>query len=376
MTPAHHVPLIAPDLPEFEAVAPRFREILQNGRVTNFGRYVREFEEAVGAYVDAEAVTTSSGTMALLFTLQALELPAGAPVIMPSFTFMATAQAVRYAGGRPLFAEVGDDLTLDLDDVALLLDRHPDVAALIPVHMYGLPVDAAAVDALLADRPGPVPVVYDAAHAFGASRAGRPVGTGGQAEVFSLSVTKALVTVEGGVVTTRDGVLAERLRRMRNYGIEADYEAWYPGLNGKMSEFHAIVGLANLERLEERLTRRGQLAAAYGARLREEAGLEPLMAPPGVRHTYKDFTVLLPAPLAPRRAELMRRLADAGVETRAYFHPPVHEQKLFRAFADRPLPATERLARAVLTLPFFTAMTEADVDHVVRTLARLVRELT
>lgn len=366
------VPLIQPDLPAFEEVADQFREIMASGRITNFGPYVTRFEQEIGRYVGAHAATTSSGTMGLLFTLQALGLEQGAKVIVPSFTFMATAQAVVYAGGRPIYAEVGDDLLIDPADLAALLEQHPDTALILPVHMYGLPCDASTIQRIAGDRK----VVYDAAHAFGSERDGVRVGAAGAAEVFSLSVTKVLVSVEGGVVTSRNAQLIERIRHMRNYGIEANYNAWYPGLNGKMSEFHAIIGLANLGRTAERMERRQQIAREYSALVHEQSGCRVLPTPPNVLHTYKDFTVLLPEALVARRDQVIARLKELGVETRAYFYPPVHEQQLFARFADRPLPRTERLARRVLTLPFYTTMTGEDMTHVAAALGQVERELT
>src|SRR5439155_2769564 len=123
------VPLIKPDLPDFETLAPMFREILSNGRITNFGRYLTEFESAAARYIGTQVVTLSSGTMGMLFTLQALGIRSGAKVIVPSFTFMATAQAIRYAGGTPVFAEIGEDMNLSPEDLSGLLERHPDAVA-------------------------------------------------------------------------------------------------------------------------------------------------------------------------------------------------------------------------------------------------------
>ena len=373
-----HVPLIAPDLPDFDDVAGQFREILENGKITNFGKYVTEFERAVGNYVGAHAVTTSSGTMGLLFTLQALGITQGAKVIVPSFTFMATAQAIVYAGGRPIFADVGEDLTIDSLDLTTLLDQHPDTELIIPVHMYGLPCDAEAIERITRERSRsgkPIRVVYDAAHAFGSARAGERVGASGNAEVFSLSVTKVLVSVEGGMVTSRDAALIERIRHMRNYGIEANYNAWYPGLNGKMSEFHAIVGLANLERMEQRMSRRQDLAQEYMQRIHERTAFRVVSWPQDVLHTFKDFTVLVPDHIAARRDLLVEKLKERGVETRAYFYPPVHEQKLFKKYTDRPLPRTESLSRRVLTLPFFTKMTSDDIEYVADSLRAAHKEI-
>jgi dTDP-4-amino-4,6-dideoxygalactose transaminase len=376
---AQHIPLIRPDLPAIEEVEAQFAEILGNGRITNFGPYVTAFEREIGKYVDAHAVTTSSATMGLLFTLQALGLTPGALVIVPSFTFMATVQAILYAGARPLFADVGEDLTLDPLDLTALLEQNRGVELVLPVHMYGLPCDTDAIERIVEERSAsikPIRVVYDAAHAFGSAREGRLVGSFGDAEVFSLSVTKVLVSVEGGVVTSRNAELIERIRHMRNYGIESNYDAWYPGLNGKMSEFHAIVGLANLKHLDERMERRQSIAGEYQERVHDDTNFRVVRYPQGIRHTFKDFTVLVPDGLREKRDVIIQRLKELGVETRAYFYPPVHEQKLFRRFADRPLPRTESLSRRVITLPFYTSMTSDEIDYVVSALRRAEKELS
>lgn len=372
-TPRLQVPLIKPDLPAFDEVANSFREAFETGRITNFGRYVREFEQEAGAFLGSEVVTLSSGTMGLLFGLQALGLQPGQKVVLPSFTFMATAQAVLYAGGVPVFADINDDLTIEPADLEWLLARHPEVAVVLPIHTYGLPCRVEQIqqvtDATAQRRGRPIAVMYDAAHAFGAARAdGRRVGTFGALEVFSLSVTKLLVSVEGGMISTRDTDLVARIRTMRNYGIGAPYDATVAGLNGKMSELHAIVGLANLRRLPTLLSERKHKAAYYMNAIREHTSFELAPMPDQVVHTYKDFTVLTPTSLTGRRDDVMAFLASRGIETRAYFSPPVHQQQYFARFSDRTLPKTERAAARVITLPFFTSMTESEMDYVVEAL--------
>ncbi len=366
--PMVEIPLIKPDLPPIEEIEAGFREILRNGKITNFGKYVNQFETAAGEYLGSPVATTSSGTMGLLLTLQALGLEKGRKVIFPSFTFMATGQAVLYAGGVPLFAECQDDLTLSPSDLEQLLAQHDDVGAVIPVHIYGLPCRTAEIERVVADasrRCGRhIPVMYDAAHAFGSAVNGSRVGVFGDAEVFSLSVTKILVTVEGGLVASRNPEVIERVRKMRGYGIEANYDAHWPGLNGKMSEFHAIIGLANLRRMGELMETRQKKARYYLERIRERTAFQTFPWPEGVVHTFKDFTVLMPAGKAACRDAVMTDLKARGVETRAYFHPPVHQQAFFRRFADRPMPRTEDLAARVITLPFFTAMTCEEMDYV------------
>ncbi|MDH3443152.1 MAG: DegT/DnrJ/EryC1/StrS family aminotransferase, partial [Deltaproteobacteria bacterium] len=328
------IPLIKPDLPVLEDIEGSFREILENGKITNFGKYVNALESEASAYLDAKAITVSSGTAGLVFALQALGLPRGKKVIVPSFTFMATAQAVIYAGGIPVFAEIEDDLTISATDVARLLEKYTDVGAVIGTHTYGMPCHAdelqKVVDEYAKKQSQPVFLMYDAAHAFGSSNNGRRVGSLGAAEVFSLSVTKMLVCVEGGMVTSRDSNVIERIRKMRNYGIEANYEARWPGMNGKMSEFHAIIGLYNLRRLDRLVLERQCKAHYYLDKIKCLTDYETLAWPEGVVHTFKDFTVLMPKEKVARRDAAMAFLQAMGIETRAYFCPPVHEQRMFK----------------------------------------------
>jgi dTDP-4-amino-4,6-dideoxygalactose transaminase len=367
------VPLIKADLPSLELIEGALREMLTSGRVTNFGRHVTEFECRAGMYLGSKVVSTSSGTMGLILALQALGLEPGQKVILPSFTFVATAQAVLYAGGIPLFAEIREDLTLDPVDLQQLLDRHRDVRAVIGVHTYGLPCQVEeiqrVIDGASRKKGSRIVLIYDAAHAFGSALHGRRIGTFGDAEVFSLSVTKALVCVEGGIISSRDPELIRRTQKMRNYGIEANYDAHYPGLNGKMSEFHALVGLYNLERLDGYLQIRQAQARYYNDRITSSTSFELLPWPDDVTHTFKDFTVLVPPCLEARRDQVIARLKEMGVETRAYFWPPVHAQNFFARFADRRLPLTESLSRRVITLPFYTSITRDEIDYVVSALA-------
>jgi dTDP-4-amino-4,6-dideoxygalactose transaminase len=354
------------------------REVIENGRITNFGKYVNAFEAALSAYLGTYVATVSSGTAGLIMALQALGVQPGDKVILPSFTFMATAQAILYVGGVPVFAEIDDDLTMSPADLSALLARHADVAAVLPVHTYGLPCQVDQLQAVVDDvqrSSKPIALLYDAAHAFGSARANRPVGGFGDAEVFSLSVTKVLVSVEGGIVSSRNPDLIDRIRRSRNYGIQEQYNASWPGLNGKMSELHAIVGVYNLQRIESHLAIRAQQARYYLQQLHQRTTFRTLPWPEDVTHTFKDFTILLPDALSNQREALIALLNQQGIETRAYFCPPVHQQHLFQRFADRPLPRTEAIARQILTIPFYTSITAAEIDYVVAALSQAEHQL-
>lgn len=380
MTTDNRVPLIRADLPSMDEIATDVAEALRSGQVTNFGSHVSSFEKEARDYLGVEVLTTSSGTAALILILQALGV-AGHKVVLPSFTFVATAQAVLYAGATPVFCDVGADLTVSTDDLEkVLIDHGEEVAAVVPVHTYGTPCATSTIEELArqcGERTGnSISVVYDAAHAFGSAVGGRKIGSFGDAEVFSLSATKVLSSIEGGMVSSGNPAIIDRLRSMRNYGIGDNYESYWPGLNAKMSELHAIVGRRNLARLDELVQARSNVATAYSRRLEQQTSFQPIPVGEGVTHTFKDFTVLTPPSMTPRRDEVMAYLSERGIETRRYFWPPVHQHRFFSRFSDRELPVTEDLGRRVITLPFFTTMTDEQIDQVVTALVDAEKALS
>lgn len=374
------IPLVKADLPTFEELTPAFKDILNSKRVSNFGKYNSQFEADTSKYLGCETATVSSGTLGLIFSLQALGVEPGDKVLLPSFTFMATAQAILYCGGIPIFAEIEEDMTLSPSDVERQLEQYSDLRFIIGVHTYGLPARVEALEKLAKHyskkRSVEIKILYDAAHAFGSSVGDRKVGTFGDAEVFSLSATKALVTIEGGLVCSRNGRFIERIRKMRNYGIQENYNAHYPGLNGKMSEFHAVFGVLNLKKLDAGLALRQEKARYYTKAIESRTSFKAFPAQPNGIHTFKDFTIKLSPEFKNQRASICKFLTDQGIENRAYFFPPVHEQKYFERFKDRPLPRTEDLSRRVITLPFFTTMTEAQMDRVAEALQRAEAQFT
>jgi dTDP-4-amino-4,6-dideoxygalactose transaminase len=375
-----HIPLIKPDLPTLEDIREPLEEILGNGRITNFGRYMTLFETETGAFLGVPTAAVSSGTTGLIFTLCALGIQPGQKVILPSFTFMATAQAILFAGGVPLFAEIDGDLNISVADLEQLLEQHSDVGAVIGVHMYGLPAKAQEIEAVV-DRASKkygrkIGLIFDAAHGFGSAIGDKKIGGFGDAEVFSLSVTKSLVTVEGGLVASHNPELLQKIRYMRNYGVVSNYNAHFPGLNGKMSEFHAIVGLHNVRRCAELIEGRQERARCFREKVERATGFRVTAWPDGVTHVFKDFTVFLPENVSTeKRDAAMQALQKRGIETRAYFYPPVHEQAFFTRFATRPLPVTENLSRRVITLPFFTTLTSDEMDYMVNALKEVEREI-
>ncbi|HEX2699144.1 MAG TPA: DegT/DnrJ/EryC1/StrS family aminotransferase [Acidimicrobiales bacterium] len=362
------LPITRPYVPGIPALASRLQSILDSGRLTN-GPTVGELEEKVAQLLGvAHVVGVSSCTAGLMLVLQALE--ATGRVVLPSFTFSASAHAVVWAGGAADFAEVdGSTCTLDPADVAPMVEG---ACAMTATHVYGTPCRTDELQAL-ADGAG-IPLVYDAAHALGSKRGGVPIGGFGAAEVFSLSPTKVVVAGEGGLVATNDAGLAEACRLGRDYGNPGDYDCRFPGLNARLSELHAAVALASLEGLDERVAYRSALAARFAAGVAGVAGLRPAAVGAGDTSTFKDLTVIVEAESFGLTAEqLGRALRAEGIDSRRYYHPPIHQQKAYasRWAERRPLPVTELLSTSVLSVPLWSHMTPDHIDGMADAVVRI-----
>ncbi|MDR7394650.1 MAG: DegT/DnrJ/EryC1/StrS family aminotransferase [Armatimonadota bacterium] len=349
----------------------RVLEVLSSGKLSS-GEWVERFEAAFAAYVQVpHAVATSSGTAGLEVLLEALGVGPGDEVVVPAFTFAATANAVVHRGARPVFVDI-DPVTFNLDPSSVedALRRHPRVRGIVAVHLYGLP---AAVDALaeLADRHG-VWLVEDAAQAHGAALRGRRVGGFGVAAVFSFYPTKNMTTGEGGMVVARDPQLARRVRLLVHQGQSGPYRYEVVGHNYRMTDLAAALGLGQLEKLDERNAARRRNAQTLTEVLRDLPGILPPTEPEGYFHVYHQYTVR-----ARRRDELSRHLRARGVETRVYYPEPVPHTEPYRRLGYTPggWPQAERASGEVLSLPVHPALTEGDLRRVVDAVREFARQV-
>ncbi|MFY9528446.1 MAG: DegT/DnrJ/EryC1/StrS family aminotransferase [Candidatus Acidiferrales bacterium] len=355
------LPIVLPEGLPTEEFLRDVCKILGNRQLTN-GAFVRELEEAAAAYLDVpHCVAVSSCTVGLVLTLRALGLRGN--VIVPSFTFHATAQSVVWNGLKPVFADC-DLGTFCIDPEAVRAQLSPDTTAILAVHLFGNPAFVTELEEIAASSR--IHLVYDAAHSFGSKINGRHIGSFGTAEVFSFSPTKLLVAGEGGLVTTRDAGLARRLRAARNYGDAGSYDPDLIGLNARMSEFHAALALRGFAGLDTRIERRNEIRRHYERRLESVPGLSFQQARLGSRSTCKDFSVLVDETAFGRsRNWLFEALQKENIEVRRYFWPPIHRQKLFReVWEQRPLPVTDWIADRVLNLPIYSSLRDEDVDKV------------
>jgi dTDP-4-amino-4,6-dideoxygalactose transaminase len=356
---------------EFEAV----RQVLESGYLVQ-GQNVQHFEELVASCLGlGQVVAVSSGTAALHLALLALDLGPGDEVIVPDFTFPATANAVALVGARPVLAEISLE-TYNLDPAAIEELITPRTRAILPVHLFGLP---ASMDEILecADRHGLL-MIEDAACALGASYKGRKCGTMGVAGCFSLHPRKAITTGEGGLIAVGDADLADRLRSLRNHGMAAGSSGWEfvsAGLNYRMTDLQGALGVVQMGRLEGIIQRRRALAHVYDSVLAAVPWLERPRVPPDSYHIYQSYVVLLEAGLD--RARIMAALRAAAVECTIGTYA-CHAQPFFaRRYGYRPgeIPNSHRAFQSALTLPLHGRMTERDVETVAQALAAIGSEL-
>lgn len=347
--------------------------VFDTGYLTQGPRTI-EFEDLVARYVGTEcAVATTSATTALHLAMVLLEISPGDEVILPSFTFPATANVVIQQGAIPVLADI-DLCTFNLSTGDLAARITPRTRAVMPVHLFGLPAD---MDALLAiTRPRGIPVVEDAACALGARYKGRPCGGLGDVACFSFHPRKVITTGEGGMVTTNQAEYGRRARRLRQHGGERDgqrfvFVEW--GFNYRMSDINAAIGVPQMRRLDRIVGERRRLARALSQRLEGVPGLTLPSEPEGWLHAYQAYVLLLDD--ARDRDAVIQRMAKDGVETTIgtyALHTEAYIQRQF-GYADTDLPNALQAWRRALTLPLYPGLTETELDRIAASLKRALR---
>jgi dTDP-4-amino-4,6-dideoxygalactose transaminase len=332
--------------------------VLRGGRVVQ-GPEVAAFESEFAQLVAGRhCVAVNSGTSALQLTLMAMGIGPGDEVVVPSFSFAASANSVRLVGAEPVFADIeADSFCLDPDSVMAAIG--PRTVAIMPVHLYGHP---AAMDRLmaLAERHG-LAVVEDACQAHGATLSGRPVGSFGVAGCFSFYPSKNMHTLEGGMVTTPDPQLARTIRLLRNQGMEQRYANEIVGANMRLTDVAAAIGREQLKQLPEWNERRRANAKFLDSRI---GGLITPPVADSAGHVYHQYTVRVPGD----RDDAMQELAARGVGSAVYYPTPIHRLKPYLTADGKPgpwdLPETDRAAAEVLSLPIFPSLTTAQLERI------------
>lgn len=357
------IPLSSPDITEAEIAA--VTAVLRTSRLS-LGPQLEAFERAFAAYIGTpHAVAVSSGTAGLHLCVRALNISEGDEVIVPSFTFIAAANAIRYERATPVFADIDRD-SLNLSPATIEQAITPRTRVILAVHTFGCPAEMSAI--LDIARRHNLFVIEDACEAIGAEYDGRKAGIFGDAAVFAFYPNKQITTGEGGMVVTRSAELATRIRALRNQG-RYDSTDWLQhnelGYNYRLSEMNCALGLAQLNRIEEILASREKVARIYQKHLANINGLIlPALEAPHSRISWFVYVIRLDATFtASDRDAVISQLTHAGIGCARYF-APIHMQPSYSAWRNAALPVTEAEACRTIALPFFNRITEDAIAHV------------
>ena len=365
------IPVAAPVLEGNEKLY--LLDCIESTWISSSGKYIDLFEEAFANFCGVEyALSCCNGTAALHLALLSLGVGPGDEVIIPTLTFVATANAVAYCGATPVFLDSEPD-TWNLDPYQIESQITPRTKGIIVVHIYGHPVDMDPVMEI--SRKRGLFVIEDSAEALGAEFNGHRVGSLGDIGTFSFYGNKIVTTGEGGMVVTKDGDLANKVRQLKGQGMDPKRRYWFPivGYNYRMTNVAAAIGLAQLEMIDWHIARRRSIAKQYDQHLSGVSGISLQPEKPWARNVYWMNSVVLDQKLLISRDAVMAKLQKVGIETRPFFYP-MHILEMYRTIAlDRKFPVADRLASSGFNLPSSAALSDDDVAFVCDQLIQILK---
>jgi dTDP-4-amino-4,6-dideoxy-D-glucose transaminase len=358
-----------PYLPPLEEFIPYLKKIWETKQLTNGGPFHRQLEAALCEFLGVEHIALfTNGTVALVTALQALRITG--EVITTPYSFVATAHSLLWNGIKPVFVDI-DPETLNLDPARIEAAISPQTTAIMPVHCYGRPCDVEAIQRI-ADNYN-LRVIYDAAHAFGVRTPSGSLLTHGDLSVLSFHATKVFTTFEGGAIVCPDAKTKQRIDHLKNFGFVNEVTVVAPGINGKMSEFNAALGLLQLKYFDQTLARRKEIDAAYRDGLREVRGIRYLPSSNAASPNYAYFPILVEDDYRVSRDALYQELKNQNIHPRRYFYPLISDFPMYRGLPSahrNNLPVASQIAEQVLCLPMYPALSDADLNRIVGVVAK------
>jgi dTDP-4-amino-4,6-dideoxygalactose transaminase len=366
--PKRNIYVTEPNLPPLLELIPYLEKIWCSKILTNLGPYHQKLEKDLCDYLGVQHISLlANGTVALLTALQALRIIG--EVITTPYSYVATSNSLLWSGIKPVFVDI-DPNSLNLDPARIEAAITPQTTAIMPVHCYGHPCDDKAIQKI-ADKYK-LKVIYDAAHAFGVKDSVGSVLNHGDLSVLSFHATKVFNTFEGGAIVCRDAETKVRIDQLRNFGYVDEVTVVTPGINGKMSEFNAALGLLQLRYIDQALERRKKIDAAYRERLKGVKGIHCLNDADKKGTNYSYFPILVQADYAIRRDDLCQKLKNIGIHPRRYFYPLISDFPMYRGLPSankENLPVATAVAQQVLCLPIYPDLEMTVVDEITRFIA-------
>ncbi|MFC0524553.1 DegT/DnrJ/EryC1/StrS family aminotransferase [Pontibacillus salicampi] len=338
-------------------------DCLQSTWISSKGKYINTFETAFAKQHDSlHGIACNNGTSALHLALMSLGCNAGDEIIVPTLTFVATANAVTYCGAKPVLVDAEED-TWNIDPSAIEKAITENTKGIIVVHLYGHPTNMDPV--MDVAKKYNLFVIEDAAEAHGAEYKGKKVGSIGDCGTFSFFGNKIITTGEGGMITTNNRQLAQSMKKLSSHGMDPSERYWYPqvGYNYRMTNIQAAIGYAQLENLDWHLSQRKRIASLYNEQLKGHPSLVLPKEADWAKHSYWMYSVLLPVKTRKERDSIMADLLKKGIETRPFFYPmhvlPPYEDKRKGAY-----PVAERLYVKGINLPSYASLQEEDIAYI------------
>lgn len=354
---------ILPDLEDFNIY---LKDIWDSKWLTNHGAKHNELEEKLKSVLKVPNLSLfNNGTIALLVALRAMDLPYESEVITTPFTFAATPHCISWNGQKSVFCDIEPDtMCIDSDKIESLITEK--TSAILGVHVYGFPCDVEKIDKIA--KKHNLKVIYDAAHAFSTEIDGKGIGEFGDITMFSFHATKLYNTVEGGCLTYKDDSLKERIYNLRNFGIISEDEVAEIGINGKMNELQAAVGLLNLDLFETEKQKRAKVKELYTKEISEIRGIKVPVMPKNTTNSYQYFPILIEEEYSLNRNELYEKFKTQNILTRKYFYPICSDYEPYKYFKSSRvlnLPVANEIKEKVLCLPFYGDLELKEIEKII-----------
>ena len=361
-----------PLLPSLEDYETQLKEIWSSKWLTNMGAKHNELETSLKAELKVPYVQLfNNGTIALLTAIKALDLPYGSEVITTPFTFAATPHCISWNGLKPIFCDIEPDtMTIDADKIERLIT--PNTSAILGVHVYGFPCDVKKIDAIA--KKHNLKVIYDAAHAFSTEIDGVGIGNFGDITMFSFHATKLFNTIEGGCLTYNDPNLVKKIYDLRNFGIRSEELVEAVGINGKMNEFCAAMGLENLKLYRAEQEKRRLIKQIYDENLSKVKGIKIPQMPANTTNSYQYYPIVVEKDFPITRDDLYEKFKSMNILTRKYFYPACHDYECYKndiTVKTAQLKTINDLKYKVLCLPFYGALDKQIINLICEVICQI-----
>lgn len=354
-----------PTLPPLEDFLPYLQEIWTNKILTNGGPFHQQLEQTLADYLGVKYISLfTNGTLALMTALQALRITG--EVITTPYSFVATAHSLVWNDIKPVFVDIAPS-SFNIDPAKIEAAITPQTTAIMPVHCYGHPCDVERIETIASNYG--LKVIYDAAHAFGVHSDGASVLNQGDLSVLSFHATKVFNTLEGGAIISPDAKTKRHIDHLKNFGFVDEVTVVAAGINGKMNEVSAALGLLQLKTIDQALLQRAGIDAIYRSSLATIDGIECPMPPEGAITNYAYFPILVQAGYPLSRDALYQKMRDAGIYARRYFYPLISDFPMYRGMpsaASANLPNASRMASQVICLPMYPDLNAVQLEQIVQ----------